>query len=166
MTATPILICLRSLLALAVCLLGMAVSAAAACPEDDVWVVSTRRLPGVCDLPSHTSFDVEQRIAGRWERGDMPSEDVLNPATEAVIGRAPVGGVGMAEAAIADIQARGRVPIVVGGTNLYIRAFLEGLDDAPAADAVFRAALEAVPSEDGGVRHLLGKAVARRALRA
>jgi len=40
-------------------------------------------------------------IDGRWERGDMPSEDVLNPATEAVIGRAPVGGVGMAEVAIA-----------------------------------------------------------------
>ena len=53
-----------------------------------------------------------------------------------------------ADAAVDAIAARGRVPIVVGGTNLYIRAFLEGLDEAPAADAAFRAALEAVPSAE------------------
>lgn len=54
----------------------------------------------------------------------------------------------VADAAIFDIRSRGKVPIVVGGTNLYIRAFLEGLDEAPAADAAFRAALEAVPSAE------------------
>lgn len=54
----------------------------------------------------------------------------------------------VADAAIDEIRGRGKVPIVVGGTNLYIRAFLEGLDEAPAADAAFRSALEAVPSED------------------
>jgi tRNA dimethylallyltransferase len=53
-----------------------------------------------------------------------------------------------ADAAVAAIQGRGRVPIVVGGTNLYIRAFLEGLDEAPAADPAFRAALDAVPSAE------------------
>jgi len=71
MTATSILPRVRSLVALAVCFLGMAGPAVAACPEDDVWVVSTRRLPGVCDLPSHATFDVEQRIAGRWERAEL-----------------------------------------------------------------------------------------------
>ena len=54
----------------------------------------------------------------------------------------------VADAAIDEIRGRDRVPIVVGGTNLYIRAFLEGLDEAPAADAAFRSALEAVPSEE------------------
>lgn len=54
----------------------------------------------------------------------------------------------VADDAVADIRARGRIPIVVGGTNLYIRAFLEGLDEAPAADAAFRAELEAVPSAE------------------
>lgn len=53
-----------------------------------------------------------------------------------------------ADAAVEDIRSRGRTPIVVGGTNLYIRAFLEGLDEAPAADASFRTALEAVPSAE------------------
>jgi len=53
-----------------------------------------------------------------------------------------------ADEAVAGIRRRGCVPIVVGGTNLYIRAFLEGLDEAPAADLAFRAALEAVPSAE------------------
>jgi tRNA dimethylallyltransferase len=48
-----------------------------------------------------------------------------------------------AEAAIAGIRARGRVPIVVGGTNLYVRALLEGLFDGPEPDPAIRAALEA-----------------------
>lgn len=39
--------------------------------------------------------------------------------------------VAVAEAAIADIVARGRVPIVCGGTGLYVRALLEGLADIP-----------------------------------
>jgi tRNA dimethylallyltransferase len=54
----------------------------------------------------------------------------------------------LADQAIADIQARGRVPIVVGGTNLYIRAFLEGLDEAPPADEALRAELAEIPSEE------------------
>ena len=54
----------------------------------------------------------------------------------------------VAEQAITEIQARGRVPIVVGGTNLYIRAFFEGLDEAPAADSEFRAELAAISSEE------------------
>ncbi|MGH9571539.1 MAG: tRNA (adenosine(37)-N6)-dimethylallyltransferase MiaA [Candidatus Angelobacter sp.] len=37
----------------------------------------------------------------------------------------------LARAAIGEIHARGRVPIVVGGTGLYLRALLEGLFAAP-----------------------------------
>lgn len=47
---------------------------------------------------------------------------------------------------VAEIRARGRVPVIVGGTGLYIRAFLRGLDPAPPADPAFRAELEAVGS--------------------
>ncbi|MHB1093657.1 tRNA (adenosine(37)-N6)-dimethylallyltransferase MiaA [Thiobacillus sp.] len=42
---------------------------------------------------------------------------------------------------MADIVARGRVPLLVGGTMLYFRALLRGLDDLPRADAVLRNAL-------------------------
>lgn len=38
----------------------------------------------------------------------------------------------LARAAIADIHARRRLPIVVGGTGLYLRALLEGLFAGPA----------------------------------
>src|SRR6266567_2649652 len=41
----------------------------------------------------------------------------------------------LAHQAAAQIQARGRVPILCGGTGLYFKAFLEGLGDAPPADA-------------------------------
>jgi tRNA dimethylallyltransferase len=44
---------------------------------------------------------------------------------------------------MADIVARGRVPLLVGGTMLYFRALLRGLDDLPRADPALRKALEA-----------------------
>ncbi|MBI3192248.1 MAG: tRNA (adenosine(37)-N6)-dimethylallyltransferase MiaA, partial [Pedosphaera parvula] len=47
--------------------------------------------------------------------------------------------------AMADIQARGQVPIFCGGTGLYFRAFLEGLGDSPPADPALRTELEAAP---------------------
>lgn len=37
----------------------------------------------------------------------------------------------LADAAIADVRARGRVPIVCGGTFLWVRALVRGLADAP-----------------------------------
>ena len=43
-----------------------------------------------------------------------------------------------ATAAIADIDARGRKAVVVGGTGLYIRALLEGLVDSPTGDPQLR----------------------------
>jgi len=46
-------------------------------------------------------------------------------------------------AAIDAIRARGRMPIVVGGTMLYVKALREGLSALPAADAALRASLEA-----------------------
>ena len=46
-------------------------------------------------------------------------------------------------ALMADITARGRVPLLVGGTMLYFKALREGLTDLPQADASLRAAIEA-----------------------
>jgi tRNA dimethylallyltransferase len=43
---------------------------------------------------------------------------------------------------IAQIHARGRVALLVGGTMLYYRALLEGLDDLPQADAALRARID------------------------
>jgi len=46
---------------------------------------------------------------------------------------------------IAEIHARGRMPIVTGGTGLYLRALTRGLADLPGADARLRADLESQP---------------------
>ncbi|MGN2433274.1 tRNA (adenosine(37)-N6)-dimethylallyltransferase MiaA [Pseudomonas syringae] len=46
-------------------------------------------------------------------------------------------------AAMAEITARGNIPLLVGGTMLYFKALLDGLADMPAADAEVRAQLEA-----------------------
>jgi tRNA dimethylallyltransferase len=48
-----------------------------------------------------------------------------------------------AATAIAGIRARGRMPIVAGGTMLYFKALREGLSALPAADPVIRAELDA-----------------------
>lgn len=44
---------------------------------------------------------------------------------------------------MADITARGKIPLLVGGTMLYFKALKEGLSDLPVADPAVRAALEA-----------------------
>jgi tRNA dimethylallyltransferase len=44
--------------------------------------------------------------------------------------------------AMAEITARGKIPLLVGGTMLYYKALIEGLADMPAADAAVRAELE------------------------
>lgn len=49
----------------------------------------------------------------------------------------------------AEIHARGRLPLLVGGTMLYYKALTQGLNDLPAADAEVRAALDADAARDG-----------------
>jgi len=51
----------------------------------------------------------------------------------------------LARNAASDIQSRNRLPILCGGSGLYFKAFLEGLGEAPPADAKLRALLEATP---------------------
>lgn len=51
----------------------------------------------------------------------------------------------LARERIAQIHARGRVPIVVGGTGMYLRALTRGLADLPGADDELRAKLETQP---------------------
>ena len=51
--------------------------------------------------------------------------------------------------AMAEITARGRIPLLVGGTMLYFKALLEGLADMPSADAALRAELEARAQAEG-----------------
>lgn len=54
-----------------------------------------------------------------------------------------------ATAAMADIRTRGRVPLLCGGTGLYLRALRLGLIEVPKAPAL-RAELEAADAEEPG----------------
>ncbi len=53
----------------------------------------------------------------------------------------------LAHAAIAEIQRRGKTPLIVGGSGLYLRALTEGLTETPDADPSLRAELEAMGRE-------------------
>lgn len=50
----------------------------------------------------------------------------------------------LARAAIADTLAEGRLPIVTGGSGLYLRALLDGIADVPPIDPAVRAAVRAL----------------------
>lgn len=50
---------------------------------------------------------------------------------------------------VEEVVARGKTPLLVGGTMLYFKAFLEGLADMPAADPAIRAAIEAQATKQG-----------------
>ncbi|MCC6537383.1 MAG: tRNA (adenosine(37)-N6)-dimethylallyltransferase MiaA [Bryobacterales bacterium] len=61
----------------------------------------------------------------------------------------------LGRAALAEITARGRLPVVAGGTGFYLRALLEGLFEGPPRDEVLRARLQARESRRPGSLHRL-----------
>jgi tRNA dimethylallyltransferase len=81
------------------------------------------------------------------ERAAVPHHgiDILDPAEAYSAARF----VADASAAIADIRARDRLPLLVGGTMLYFKALREGLDPMPAADPAVRAEIEARAAAQG-----------------
>jgi tRNA dimethylallyltransferase len=72
-----------------------------------------------------------------------------------------------AVAAIQEIAARGRIPLLVGGTMLYFQALQQGIADLPEADQAVRAELDAQAAEHGWpalheeLRHLDPETAAR-----
>ncbi len=54
-----------------------------------------------------------------------------------------------AKTLMAEIRHRGRLPLVVGGTLLYLKALREGLDDLPSAQPALRAEIDAQAAREG-----------------
>jgi tRNA dimethylallyltransferase len=52
-------------------------------------------------------------------------------------------------AAAGEIASRGHLPLIAGGTGLYIKALVDGLFPGPGRDAALRASLEATAREEG-----------------
>jgi tRNA dimethylallyltransferase len=61
--------------------------------------------------------------------------------------------VELAQTAVADIRNRGKLPIIVGGTGMYLKALLYGLDPLP-GDAQLRAELDAKYDNPAGFEEL------------
>jgi tRNA dimethylallyltransferase len=70
--------------------------------------------------------------------------DVLDPRQDATA----ADYQGWGRTALADLAARGRTPVAVGGSGLYVRALLDHLD-FPGTDPALRAALEARADAEG-----------------
>lgn len=50
---------------------------------------------------------------------------------------------------VAEISARGALPLLVGGTMMYFKGLTDGMDDLPTADAALRVRLDAEAARDG-----------------
>src|SRR5579885_277956 len=61
----------------------------------------------------------------------------------------------LARQAIAEISARGRLPILCGGTGFYLRALLDGLFEGPSRDQALRDRLAAREQRRPGSLHRL-----------
>ena len=94
----------------------------------------------------YRGMDIGTAKLSRAERAGIPHHvldiwPVTEPASVAEYQR-------LARQAIDDILARGRVPVLVGGSGLYVRAVLEHFD-FPGTDAALRAGLAAELAETG-----------------
>lgn len=103
-------------------------------------------LVGADSVQIHTELDVGSAKPRPDELGGVRHHliDLLAPTETIDAARYAA----LADAAIEDIAARGKLPIVVGGTGLWLRALTRGLAPLPAPDPAIRAALEAEAAAD------------------
>ncbi|MBI3827724.1 MAG: tRNA (adenosine(37)-N6)-dimethylallyltransferase MiaA [Candidatus Rokubacteria bacterium] len=114
-------------------------------------VALARRLPiEVVSADSrqvYRGMDVATGKPTAAERAAVPHHliDVIDPDDRYSAARFRVD----AAVAIEEIHRRGRIPAVVGGTGLYVRSLLRGLDPAPPADLAYREELAGIAAREG-----------------
>ncbi len=88
----------------------------------------------------YRGMDIGTAKPSRATRAEVPHHliDILSPTESYSAGRFAAD----ARDALAEITARGRLPLVVGGTLLYLRALREGLAELPRADPDVRRRLD------------------------
>ncbi len=83
--------------------------------------------------PSEDEMEgIEHRLFGAWDGADACSV---------------AAWAARAKAEIADCHASGAVPILVGGTGLYLKVLLEGIAPIPEIDPAVREAVRALPED-------------------
>lgn len=107
-----------------------------------------------CDsLQLYRGFDIGTAKPSPAEQAEAPHHliDVLDPAEESNAGQ----WARMAAAVVSDISARGKLPVIAGGTGFYLRALLEGLAPGPERDPALRARLAERQRRRTGFLHRL-----------
>ena len=110
-----------------------------------------RRLPveivSVDSAQVYRGMDIGTAKPDRATRADLAHHliDIVDPDATYSAARFRADAL----AAIAEIRARGRVALLVGGTMLYFKALREGLSALPGADAAIRAQLDARAAVEG-----------------
>jgi tRNA dimethylallyltransferase len=113
-----------------------------------------RRLDGEsvgCDaLQVCRGLDAGTAKAGAEQRREVPHHliDVADPRTAYTL----ADYVHDAETAIDSIAHRGKIPLVVGGTGLYLRGLMRGIVPAPRADPDLRRRLRSMADRFGAER--------------
>jgi len=81
------------------------------------------------------------------EQAQVPQHllDILDPAESYSAGQFRLDTLALIE----DIRARGRIPLLAGGTMMYFKTLRDGLDDLPQGDPAVRAAIDARAAEHG-----------------
>jgi tRNA dimethylallyltransferase len=130
----------------AVCLLGptasgksrIALQIASTLPVEIVSIDSGQVYRGMDIGTAKPTFD---------ERAALPHHlvDVIEPSGAYSAGRFRKDAI----AAVEDILARGKLPLLAGGTMLYYRALAQGMDELPHADPAIRDALDGEAAAKG-----------------
>ena len=95
----------------------------------------------------YRGMDIGTAKPGAAERTRVPHHliDVLDPDRSYSTGRWRTDAI----SAVKEVLGKGKVPLIVGGTMLYYRALVGGLDALPQADPQVRAALDAEAATRG-----------------
>lgn len=135
----------------------IAVAGPTASGKSDLGLKLAQRLGGeiVCmdSMQIYRRMDIGTAKPTAQERALLPHHmlDVADPTEAYAVADYAVA----AEQVIAQILSRGRVPILVGGTGLYLKALMDGLSLGGAGgDERLRAELNALADEPGGKERL------------
>ena len=129
----------------------LAIVGATATGKSALAMALAERLPGEIvnadALQVYRGFDIGTSKPSAQERARVPHHliDILDPHEAYSAGEF----VRRAREAAGQIQGRGRVPIVVGGSGLYLRALFRGISPVPPSDPEIRGELQRRLEEEG-----------------
>jgi tRNA dimethylallyltransferase len=130
---------------------GIVLAGPTASGKTAVALALARRLPleviSVDSALVYRGMDIGTAKPTAAERAAVPHHliDILDPAEAYSAARFVDDATRLAR----EIRARGRLPLLVGGTMLYVKALRGGLDPMPPADPALRAALDARAAAEG-----------------